>query len=262
MLLSHKKKYLQVALNGTLADAQRIIASLPVSDRIIVEAGTPFIKRYGANGIAQVKSWYGARVAGQVAALPAITAKSRFGQVLVGLLQSQYQAAQRKGQTLPLPFEPYVVADLKTMDRGGTEVMMAKQAGANAAVALGLAPTETLDSFIAECRAMGVDAMVDMMNVPYPIAVLRTLKLQPDVVVLHRGVDETEFNKEKMLPFHEIQRIKANYTMMIAVAGGDTIREVQRAIFNDADIVVVWKSFYAASGETGQLAQQFLDEIR
>lgn len=261
MPLNRKKRYLQVALNGTIGDAQRIIASLPVSDRIIVEAGTPFIKRYGANGIAQIKSWYTARIANQ-AMLPTMAARNSFGQLMVGLLQNQYQAAQRKGQATTLPFEAYVVADLKTMDRGGTEVTMAKLAGANAAIALGLAPTETLNSFIAECRQLGVDAMVDMMNVPYPIAVLRALKDQPDVVVLHRGVDETEFNKEKLIPFHEIQRIKANYNVMIAVAGGDTIREVQRAMFNDADIVVVWKSFYAASGETGNLAQQFLDEIK
>ena len=43
--LNPKKRYLQVALNGTLEDAHEIINSLPKSDRIIVEAGTPLIKR-------------------------------------------------------------------------------------------------------------------------------------------------------------------------------------------------------------------------
>ena len=45
--LNPKKKYLQVALNSTLGEARKIINSLPVSDRIIIEAGTPLIKRYG-----------------------------------------------------------------------------------------------------------------------------------------------------------------------------------------------------------------------
>jgi len=49
---------------------------------------------------------------------------------------------------------------------------------------------------------------------------------------------------------------------MIAIAGGDTFRDVQRAIFNDADIVVVWKSFYKSTSETAELAEQFLREIR
>ena len=42
--LNGKKRYLQIALNGDLADAQKIIARLPASDRIIIEAGTPLIK--------------------------------------------------------------------------------------------------------------------------------------------------------------------------------------------------------------------------
>jgi hypothetical protein len=46
------------------------------------------------------------------------------------------------------------------------------------------------------------------------------------------------------------------------VAGGDTIQEVQRAIFNDADIVIVWKHFYESSSEVAKLAQEFLSEIK
>jgi 3-keto-L-gulonate-6-phosphate decarboxylase len=101
-----------------------------------------------------------------------------------------------------------------------------------------------------------------MMAVPYPLEVLRQLKRLPEVVILHRGVDEERFNPEKEIPFHEIQRIKSNYDIMIAIAGGDTFQEVQRAIFNDADIVVVWKSFYQNTGQTVKLAEQFLKEIR
>ena len=50
-LLDPKKRYLQIALNSTLHEAERIIQILPKSDRIIVEAGTPFIKQYGEKGI-------------------------------------------------------------------------------------------------------------------------------------------------------------------------------------------------------------------
>ena len=55
---------------------------------------------------------------------------------------------------------------------------------------------------------------------------------------------------------------QGNYDVLVAVAGGDTIREAQRAIFNDADIVVVWKNFYQSSSDTAKLAESFLQEIK
>jgi len=104
--------------------------------------------------------------------------------------------------------------------------------------------------------------MIDMMNVDYPLSVLRALKKIPPVVILHRGVDEEKFNREKMIPLHEIRRIKGAYDIMISIAGGDTIREVQRSIFNDADIVVIWKSVYQSTAETADLIDGFLKEIK
>ena len=223
--LNPKKRYLQIALNSTLEEAEHIIRDLPVSDRILVEAGTPLIKRYGAYGIKKIHGWY----------------------------------AERLGTSGMLP---YVVADLKTMDRGETEVDIAARAGASAAVALGHAPIETLNAFIEGCNIHGLDAMIDMMNVEYPLAVLRELKTLPAVVILHRGVDEEQFNKEKQIPLYEIRRIKGAYDMMIAIAGGDTIREAQRAIFNDADIVAIWKSVFQSSADTAQMVEEFLKEMK
>lgn len=84
---------------------------LPVSDRILIEAGTPFIKRYGADGIRQIVNYWSMK-------------------------------------TIPAGVLPYIVADLKTMDRGDTEVLMAKDAGASAAIGLGLSLIETIHNFI------------------------------------------------------------------------------------------------------------------
>ncbi len=270
--LNPKKKYLQVALNSTLADAQRIIAGLPISDRIIVEAGTPLIKRYGENGIRQIRNWFEQRLygfdAGDVEA-PA-DFQLNFTSIISAIIKKDYYyetklkkpvTKTRTRESDDKPY-PYVVADLKTMDRGGTEVKMAARAGANAAVALGSAPVETLNTFIESCEANGLDAMIDMMNVEYPLAVLRELKKVPPVVILHRGVDEEQFNKQKQIPLHEIRRVKGNYDIMISIAGGDTIREVQRSIFNDADIVVIWKSVYQSTGETIGLVEEFLKQIK
>ena len=103
--------------------------------------------------------------------------------------------------------------------------------------------------------------MIDMMNVDDSLSVLKKLKKLPNVVILHRGVDETEITKGKQLPLYQIKQIKGNYNIMVAVAGGDTIKEIQSAIFNDADIVVVWKNFYQASSDTAELALDFLKQI-
>lgn len=225
MILSRKKKYLQIALNSTLSEAHQIIQSLPSSDRIIIEAGTPLIKNNGINAIRNLYSWW-----------------------------------QQKNYNVRIT--PYIAADLKTMDRAETEVEIAKSAGASAAICLGQAPIETLNSFIESCQKNNIDSMIDMMNIQFPINVLRKLKKPPDVVLLHRGVDEEKFNKDKPIPYIQINKILSTYNVMISIAGGDTIREVQRAVFNGADIVVVWKEFYHSSVSTGTLAKDFLREIK
>jgi len=267
--LSSKKRYLQIALNSTLEEAEKIISQIPLSDRILLEAGTPLIKRYGEKGIRLIKQWYEQRVLEEV--MGPISKTPTHSSPLISLLLQPYLKETPASKSKiridneiqkMLPFLPYVVADLKTMDRGGTEVGMAAVAGADAAIALGHAPIECLNSFVQECENYNIDSMVDMMNVEFPLSVLRQLKKVPRVVMLHRGVDEETFNKEKQIPLHEIRRILGNYDILISVAGGDTIREVQRAVFNDADIVVVWKSFYQSSEETSLLAEQFLKEIK
>lgn len=255
-MLDHKKKYLQIALNSTLSEARGIINQIPFDPRILIEVGTPMIKRYGEQGIATIRSYVSQRAWG--VSLSSTTAQ-------VKTVFDLFKLVKQKGVVKKAPsvsFEPYIVADAKAMDRGMTEVEIAKGGGANAVTALGTAPVETLDAFIEACEKVGLDAMIDMMNVEFPLGILRKLKKPPAVVILHRGVDETEFNKEKMLPYHEINRIKGQYNILVAVAGGDTIREVQRAIFNNVDIVVVWKAFYQSTAETAQLAQDFLKEIR
>lgn len=263
--LNPKKRYLQIALNSTLEEARNIITCLPVSDRILVEAGTPLIKRYGEHGIRQIRKWYEAHLGGQFLT-PSVLNVGTASSMLSFFAQSAPLTLKTyKQNTTPQLAQthfPYVVADLKTMDRGQTEVEIAARAGASAAVALGTAPVETLNAFIEQCEAHGLDAMIDMMNVPFPLSVLRALKKTPPVVIIHRGVDEEQFNKEKQIPLHEIRRIKGNYNIMISIAGGDTVREVQRSIFNDADIVVIWKSVYQQTSETVSLVEGFLKEVK
>jgi len=263
--LSPRKRYLQIALNSILEEAHKIIAQVPISERILIEAGTPLIKRYGEEGIRQIKQWYEQRIWGQTlepTATPLVVSGSLISLFLKAVVKNYSQSRIPQRPSRNSEIIPYVVADLKMMDRGEREVAIAARAGADAAVALGHSPIESLNAFIQKCEDLGLDAMVDMMNVEFPLSILRQLKKLPRVVILHRGVDEERFNKEKQIPLHEIRRIKGNYDILIAIAGGDTLREAQRAIFNDADIVVVWKSFFQSSKDTTDLAEQFLKEVK
>lgn len=263
--LNPKKRYLQVALNSTLDEARQIISQLPVSDRILVEAGTPLIKKYGEDGIRQIRSWYQNHIIGRSLVAATATPSSSGGLIgrLIEVALEQQKLSERKTiNDIAPPFLPYIVADLKTMDRGETEVAIAASGGASAAIALGSAPIETLNSFIESCERYGLDAMIDMMNVEYPLTVLRALKKIPPVVILHRGVDEEKFNREKQIPLHEIRRIKGAFDIMISIAGGDTLRDVQRSIFNDADIVVIWKDVYQSTGDAVKIIEGFLKEIK
>ena len=217
-----KGHYLQIAFNRPLSEVKGMVEALPLSEKIIIEAGTPLIKKYGAKGISSLKNW----------------------------------------RDLKTGSENYIVADLKCMDRGLREVEIAAGAGAGAATCLGLAPTETIDEFIKNCEELGIDSMIDMMNIPFPFEILQKLKKRPKAVVLHRGADENEKNKEKQIPYRQVHQIKGAYNILISIAGAENFKEVRRAIFNDADIAVVWRSFYESPEKTAKLAEEFLRETR
>lgn len=222
-MLNRKSKYLQIAFNRTLLEVENMISLLPASPKIIIEAGTPLIKQYGNRGISLLSQWWAEKI----------------------------------------QESPYIIADLKCMDRGGREVEEVSRSGASAATCLGLAPIETINEFIRECENFKIDSMIDMMNIQFPFEILQKLKKLPNIVVLHRGVDENEQNKEKTIPLDQIHRIKGTYNnVLISVAGGETPRDVIRTFFNDSDIAVIWKSFYNSPEDTAKLAQDFLKLIK
>ncbi len=55
-------RYLQIAFNDDISSALRAVSSIPRNDRILIEAGTPFIKREGHYGIRQLSSAWGGRL--------------------------------------------------------------------------------------------------------------------------------------------------------------------------------------------------------
>lgn len=63
-MLDRKTRYLQIAFNYDVGLVQRILPTIVPSERILIEAGTPFIKREGLAGIRAIRAmWRGHIVA-------------------------------------------------------------------------------------------------------------------------------------------------------------------------------------------------------
>ena len=65
-LLDHKVRYLQIAFNYDLALVHRVLPALPRNPRILIEAGTPFIKREGMNGVRTIRSLWGGHIVADI----------------------------------------------------------------------------------------------------------------------------------------------------------------------------------------------------
>jgi bifunctional enzyme Fae/Hps len=54
----------QLAFNGTMQQVKRVLPQIPYDPRILIEAGTPYIKQYGMNGVRLIRRlWRGLVVA-------------------------------------------------------------------------------------------------------------------------------------------------------------------------------------------------------
>jgi len=208
-----KPPYLEVALD--IPDWRRveaIIKALPRSDAIILEAGTPLIKRYGVEVIQKIHS---------------------------------------------LRPESVVIADMKTLDVGNVEARMAGDATADVVGFSGLAPIKTIEKFIEECKKIGALSLMDTLNMQNPVDVLRKLKVKPDIVEIHRAID-VEDEAYAWGNIKEIREVCGK--VLIAVAGGIRLNNVEAALKAGADIIVVGRAITAAKDVTGA-ARAFLQKM-
>jgi bifunctional enzyme Fae/Hps len=206
--------YLQIALdNPDLERAKKVIQQLPGSDRIIIEVGTPLIKRYGTRVINDLR-----------------------------------QVAK----------DIFVVADLKTLDVGKVEADLAYDETADAVVAAGLAPAETLDSFTHEAKRLGIYAAVDMLNVEDPVKKLKSLKEIPDIVILHRGIDQETGKTLGLGLIQEIRQTFKDKKFLVAVAGGIVPETAREALQKGADIIIVGR-YVTQSKDIERSVRDFLE---
>lgn len=215
--------YLQIALDiPDLEATEKIIAELPESDRIILEAGTPLIKRYGVRVIRDLRE----------------------------VSRDDEKAARDK----------FIVADLKTLDVGQVEVDLAFEETADAVIASGLASKDTLDKFIYESKRLGIYSYVDMMDVRNPIEVLKSLNDLPEVIIIHRGIDEEHVKKTRWELIEELKRTFKEKKILVAVAGGIDPTSVKKALESGADILVVGR-YITQSKDVRRSVRELVEQI-
>lgn len=155
----------------------------------------------------------------------------------------------------------FVILDLKTLDTGNLEVRLAADSAADAVVISGLAPKKTLELSINEARKTGIYSVIDMLNVPDPLAVLKDLSVLPDVVELHRAIDM----EKSAYAWQSIPQIKAlakeGRRLLVAVAGGIRVDNEGQALKAGADILVVGRAI-TRSKDIRDAAEQFLAGLK
>ncbi|MFP4248676.1 MAG: 3-hexulose-6-phosphate synthase [Armatimonadota bacterium] len=151
-----------------------------------------------------------------------------------------------------------IVADLKIMDAGRTEVEVAAKAGADVVTVLGAASDET----IAECVEAGqnYDALVqvDLIGCPEPSErARRAQELGAAIVGIHTAIDEQMVGAS---PMEVIARVREAVEIRLAVAGGINSETAPEAVKAGADIVIVGGAIIKAPDAT-EAARRILEAI-
>jgi bifunctional enzyme Fae/Hps len=155
----------------------------------------------------------------------------------------------------------FFVLDLKTLDTGNLEARMAANSTANAVVVSGLAPVQTIVKSIKEAQKTGILSVVDMLNVDDPVSVLKMVEKEgvlPDVVELHRAIDAED---KTLPPWKYLKKVKGSFDVLVAVAGGLRPENIQEAINEGADILVVGRSITRARDIEGAV-RRFLQFMK
>jgi bifunctional enzyme Fae/Hps len=154
--------------------------------------------------------------------------------------------------------DTFMVADLKTLDVGKVEADIAYEDTADAVVAAGLAPPETLDAFVHEAKRLGIYAVIDMLNVEDVLGKLKPLKDFPDIVILHRGIDQESGRTCGLERIKMIRQAFPNKKFLIAVAGGIVPETAKEALEQGADILVVGR-YVTQSKDIERAVRDFLE---
>lgn len=138
-----------------------------------------------------------------------------------------------------------IVADMKTMDAGATEIEMAAKAGANVVFILGCSPDTCISEAVLAAKNYGVQVGADLISCADPAARAAELeKMGVDIINIHVGLDQQVMG---IKPIGIVKQVaKTVKKAMISAAGGINSVTAPQAYEAGADIIIVGGSLYKA----------------
>lgn len=141
-----------------------------------------------------------------------------------------------------------IVADMKIMDAGRTEVEAAARAGAGVVTVLALASDSTIQECIDAGRHYGARIVGDLINTPNPLARAQELAaLGIDIIDVHTPID---VQMQGLASFDIVRAIAESVPTQLSVAGGITSETAPDAVAHGAAIVIVGGAITKAAHAT------------
>lgn len=151
-----------------------------------------------------------------------------------------------------------IVADMKIVDSGETEVKMAAEAGASIVTILGTAPEVTIERSISMAHSRGMLVMVDMIGVKDLVKTSsKAESLGADYIVIHSGKDEQILGYDPIVHLDELSK---RISISIAVAGGLDPRRASRAASMGASVIIVGQ-YVTSSPEPDKSVREIIKAI-
>lgn len=145
-----------------------------------------------------------------------------------------------------------IVADMKTMDAGRTEVECAAKAGAQIVGVLGAASDATIRECVEAAQNYGAAIIVDMVQVEDVLARAMAVEaMGVNYVGIHVAIDEQMRGRT---PWDTLRAVADAVTIPVAVAGGINSETAPLAIEAGASIVVVGGAITKAADATAAAA--------
>jgi len=130
-----------------------------------------------------------------------------------------------------------LLADLKTLDAGRTEMEAAAKAGADVAVVMAVASEATIRECVEAGLNYGIRVAADLLGADDPAAAAKKCEeLGVDHVCVHLPIDEQMLGAD---PFETLRTVRKAVTIPVAAAGGINAETAGKAVAEGADIVVV-----------------------
>lgn len=148
-----------------------------------------------------------------------------------------------------------IIADMKVMDAGRTEVEAARKAGADIVTVLAAATDATLRECVSAGRHLGVAICADLAAVADPAKrAAEVAALGVDLVSVHTPIDQ-QMQGEGEATFAALSAVAAAVSIPVACAGGMGAETVARAIASGARIAIVGGAITKAPSPRAAAAQ-------